>query len=437
MSGAAGTDETASAALRRLFRTQLERTQWLPRPRLAAYQQQLLEPLLRHAARAVPFYRDGRLSPVLRPGGGLEMARWHEVPILTRQEARAAGAALHADAVPDVTGDWAEDSTSGSTGSPFVFRRSASASVASQGCYDRHLTWMGLTPETPCATIRVPREPQRGRTAGDDAAARPTPLVLDSSRLDIDPLDWLATTGARHLMTYPTLARDLANRLRSSPTPKVTLDTVITFGEVLTQDSRAAITAGFGARVFDRYAAQESGLLAGECEHGERHIQSEIHLVEIVDDAGRPMPPEAEGDVVLTSFYNYAMPLIRYHIGDRASLSDAVCRCCRTLPLLRGLSGRARDMFRFADGSRVWPYVPFVKLRQYVEMRQLQIAQTAMDRVEIRYVPEGTGAVQHEALTAFVRQSLRVDVEVDVVRMESIPRTAGGKYFDYICLLAP
>jgi len=53
--------------------------------------------------------------------------------------------------------------------------------------------------------------------------------------------------------------------------------------------------------------------------HSHRHhVMAELVLVEIVDDHGRPSPAGTRGRVVVTPFYNHAMPLIRYDIEDLA-----------------------------------------------------------------------------------------------------------------------
>lgn len=430
--------------LHRRFTATLERTQWLSEPDLRRYQARLLAPLLLHAARQVPFYAD-RLAGVVGADDSVDLVRWQDVPVLTRQDARAAGAALVARTVPEVAGDAVQDCTSGSTGSPFVFLRSGATSVASQCCGERHLRWHGVADGAAIATMRAVRNPQLTNLVAPDApppTAAAAPELRPIHRFDTgdataDPHAWLAATGARHLVTYPSYARELARDIRAGRAAPLTLDIVQVFGEVLTEEARAEITTGFGARVIDRYAAEETGMLAGECAQGGRHLQSEINLVEILDDSGRPVPPGSEGNVVVTTLYNYAMPLIRYAIGDRAVLSPTTCPCGRGLPVLARIGGRVRDLFRFANGHSVWPFVPFAELRRHIEMRQLQIVQADRDRIELHYVPEGAGTVDRDGATALVRRRFGVPVTVDFIVRTDIPRLPGGKYRDYVSLVPP
>lgn len=429
--------------LHRRFTDTLERTQWLPEADLRRYEARLLAPFLTHAARNVPFYADGRLAAVVRADGGIDLSRWEAVPVLTRQDARAAGTALIASTVPEFAGDSLQDCTSGSTGSPFVFLRSGATSVASQCCGERHLRWHGVADGAPIAHMRSQANPLAPAAVPSDTDPDTPPLssnfhpivLFDTGDTTADPHAWLATSGASILVTYPSYARELARDIRAGRAAPTALSLVQCFGEVLDEETRVEIATAFQARVINRYAAEETGMLAGECELGRLHVQSEINLVEILDDAGRPVPPGTEGNVVVTGFYNYAMPFIRYAIGDRAALAAKPCPCGRGLPTLDRVAGRVRNLFRFAGGKTVWPFIPFAQLRHFMEMRQLQIVQTTPDHVDLHYVPEGTGTVDHAGATAFVRRRLGVDITVGFVARDTIPRLPGGKYLDYVSLV--
>ena len=54
----------------------------------------------------------------------------------------------------------------------------------------------------------------------------------------------------------------------------------------------------------------------------------------IVDGDGNPVEPGTPGRLVGTGLHNMAMPLLRYDVGDVASLSTEVCTCGRGLPLM-------------------------------------------------------------------------------------------------------
>jgi phenylacetate-CoA ligase len=63
-------------------------------------------------------------------------------------------------------------------------------------------------------------------------------------------------------------------------------------------------------------------------------VAAPLHYVEILRDDGSPAAVGEQGEVVVTSLVNYAMPHIRYRIGDVACWSDRNCECGRHWPLL-------------------------------------------------------------------------------------------------------
>src|SRR3990172_5300720 len=85
---------------------------------------------------------------------------------------------------------------------------------------------------------------------------------------------------------------------------------------------REKIEEVFRCKVFNRYGSREVGDIA--CEHpgsGGLWVAPWGCYVEIVDEYDNPVPPGVEGDILVTSLINFAMPLIRYKIGDRGVLS--------------------------------------------------------------------------------------------------------------------
>ena len=106
--------------------------------------------------------------------------------------------------------------------------------------------------------------------------------------------------------------------------------------------------------------------------------------LEVLDADGAPCPPGAVGRVVVTSLHNFAMPLLRYELGDYAEMGSP-CSCGRGLPVLNGIRGRLRHGMIMPDGGRRATYfgISFYKV---AAIRQYQAAQTARDTIELRLV---------------------------------------------------
>ena len=248
-------------------------------------------------------------------------------------------------------------------------------------------------------------------------------------------IKWLRRIQPQILTTYPSNLREIG-RLAAGGGP-LHFHTLVTMGEMLSADIRATVRADFGLVPIDQYGSSEVGHVGGTCLHsGLHHVASELVRIEIVDEKGHPLAPGQEGRIIATPFYNLAMPLIRYDMGDYGMLSPSPCGCGRTLPVLQRIFGRTRNVFRFIDGSRKWPLLMSDVIQTLVPNRQWQIIQTALDRIELRYVPKSPDQVNDlAALSAYARQQLHPSVQVQTVVVERIDRSASGKVEDYISLI--
>ena len=101
---------------------------------------------------------------------------------------------------------------------------------------------------------------------------------------------------------------------------------VIVGGEAATPAMRLRIRETFAAPLCETYASHECPLMAWECRHsGDLHTCDDGVLVEVLRD-GRPAEPGERGEVVVTNLHAYAMPFIRYRIGDSGH-PGAPCGC--------------------------------------------------------------------------------------------------------------
>jgi phenylacetate-CoA ligase len=186
--------------------------------------------------------------------------------------------------------------------------------------------------------------------------------------------------------------------------------------------------------VHDVYGCEEVGYLALQCpRHDHYHVQSESVLVEILDDEGRPVPPGEMGWVVVTPLVNFAMPLLRYRIGDLAEVGPP-CPCGRGLPVLARVPGRRRGQVLRPDGTRAFPDTG--ALWDAIEdVDQIQVVQTGPLAVEVRY--SGGRAVapgEEPAIVARVQAALGYAFPITLRRLPVLRRQANGKYETFTCL---
>ena len=421
----------------------LARTEWLPPSQLLQYQHQLLERLVRHAYEQVPFYRE-RLA-CLFVNGVVDFSRWNDVPIIDRAEVVANGAAMRTPDLPNLYGAILEMRTSGTTCVPLQIAANELVIVAGNAATTRMARWFGLDTARPLARIRaytlgeIPPYPD-GVVNDGWSAANPEAVSygLQLRTPLAQQMEWLSRRRAPYLMTAPSNAVALAYEATPDAVRDLGIEFVFGIGETVSDHARETVRQRLGARLAGIYSCQEIGFIATECPATPHyHLVAENAVVDIVGDDGRPVAPGELGRVVVTGLYNYAMPFIRYAIGDVAAWATAPCPCGRGLPLIAQVEGRTRSAFVFADGRRVWPRLREARnIQGLVSSREFQMVQIDCQRIELRYVPDGSGrAPDTDGLAAFAREKLHPSVEIILVPLETMSRGPGGKFEQFISQL--
>ncbi|MFH1139348.1 MAG: AMP-binding protein [Pseudomonadota bacterium] len=124
---------------------------------------------------------------------------------------------------------------------------------------------------------------------------------------------------------------------------------LISTSMALTPGLRRRLEERFGCPVLDVYSMNEAGPLAMFDPGTGGHVLLQPQMyVEILDPAGRPVPPGTRGEITLTGGFNFYLPLLRYRTGDHASIGYA-----GEAPALEGLAGRPPVLFRTRAGELI------------------------------------------------------------------------------------
>jgi phenylacetate-CoA ligase len=409
------------------------------------YQRSQLSQLVSFAYEKVPFYRD-RLSPVMKDDGTINWTKWHEVPILKRQDLIDHREAMLAPDLPAGHGQYADHEGSGTTGKPVTTRHNKLTETASMAAmyraFDWHavdygktvVEWMGNDEKIgawPEGFLRGTWGP-----AWEEASAAGQFRQINRATSEENVAEFLLRKEARYLTGRPRSAQAVAlaaERLGFS----LKLENIFTFSTGPTQEERDDCLRVFGAPMMSLYASKEVYNIAHQCSSSlNHHINSEIVLVEVIDDAGNPCPPGVRGHCIVTPFFNTAQPLIRYELGDQVTLGPP-CSCGRGLPVIQSIDGRTTHLFRLPGGRKIAPSIP-PHFRSLISAISWQMAQVGPLRFELRYLSDGRGGVQDfEAFTTEVRKRTDPKAEVIYKCVEVLPLTPSGKFIEYVCELPP
>ena len=347
--------------------------------------------LVRHAYRNVPFYNrlfDKHGVRVDQIQGARDL---HRIPITRRLDIQAAS--------------MSDRLARGVNPSRLIVRRTTGSSGQ---CLELMRTWpeeqilnlmrwralraYGLKRRDIIAVPRVPvgkhpRDYQLPRRLADAMGFYRKELI-DLTTID-DASRILIEREPEVVMGWPTILADLAprwNALRRSTTrgPKF----LISGGEMLSPHARARITEGFEAPVYDMMGAHEFSLLAWECPTSHHyHLSDETVFAEVIVD-GRPAQPGEQGDLVVTGLHSFAMPFIRYNLGDLVMKGSPQCECGSPFSTIRSIQGRAGEYFDLPNGRRVHPQdILRMSFIAATWIKNIQVVQVEPTRFELHVVP--------------------------------------------------
>ncbi len=240
---------------------------------------------------------------------------------------------------------------------------------------------------------------------------------------------------------YPSLLELLARAIKKE---EITIQPRLIFsgGEVLGKTRRKFINSTFETEMFTLYGCVESGMdIAWECtEHKYYHIDVDADVVEFVKDGERVAPGE-EGEIVFTTLFNYAMPLIRYNVKDVGVPSEEECPCGRELPLMEMISGRADDFIvlpsgRIVTSLSIWDSEAFPRMEG---ISRYKIIQERLDEFRIQLVlDEGYSQDIVDQFEKGFRKALNeeyIKVKIDI--LNAIPRDKSGKIRRIVSKVSP
>jgi phenylacetate-CoA ligase len=157
------------------------------------------------------------------------------------------------------------------------------------------------------------------------------------------------------------------------------------------------------------------------------HTCDDSVIVEVLN-GDQPALPGEEGEVVVTALHNYAMPFIRYRIGDRVSLHPSESTCSIPFGTISKVEGRSVDYLHFPGNIAVSPYEIMDQLDAIPEVRRYQVLQDEAYAIHVRFVAAG---IDDSAIERRVRDSLQQvlpgNAVIEACRVDRIDSTPAAK----------
>ncbi len=409
----------------------LEKSQHWNEERLADYQLAQLRRMLQHCAANVPYYRRlfrqiGFDPNQLRRGSDISI-----IPTLDKETVRANIKDLLAENIPASKRDYF--TTGGTMGKPlglYTLRDSGWREVAFMQTqwgrvgFDANQLRAILRGSVVHGKRHWTYNPRERAYVFSNFHMTPG-QVAEYARV-------MKEKNALYLHAYPSSALDFARILKEAGVKPPPFRIVLAGSENLYPGQRDVIESFYGCRMYTWYGHSENTILAGECESSHNyHVFPEYGFVEILEDDGSPVTDEEEiGELVGTSFYNLAMPLVRYRTGDWAVLGPDKCACGRNYKLLKEVRGRwHQEMLVGKLNNRISMTALNMHSAIFDQVHQFQFYQRERGKVELRLVRKpGYSEKDSKAILAAFREKMGDTVDVQLSFKDELSLTGRGKF---------
>jgi len=411
-----------NAEFRALLAEYEERTLWDPE-RTRRFRDGRLADFVSRAARTVPHYRRlfRRLSidpTEIRTLGDLQV-----LPVLSKREVQQDRSRFEPDS--DDAAPAFESHTSGSTGAGLRFPTTWRAHREQWAVWWRYRGWHGLTPETACLYFGgrsiVPVEQKRPPFWRYNRGGRQIMFSAYHLNAETAPayLEQMRRSGARWIHGYPSMVALIASHALEHGTGFdarwVTLGS-----ENLLPQQEQLIERAFGVRPVEHYGMAEAVANLSMCPSRKLHVDEDFAATELV-----PMGDERYR-IIGTNLSNAAFPLLRYEVGDFASLGDRACDCGRPGRVVERLDGRLEDYVITKAGARLGRLDHIFK--DLDRVREAQIRQSRVGHMVLNVV-KGPGYSERDdrLLREEVVKRVGDQIDFDIEYVSTVERTGREK----------
>jgi phenylacetate-CoA ligase len=254
---------------------------------------------------------------------------------------------------------------------------------------------------------------------------------------DIDEcLNTINTFKPVQILAYAESIYELARYIERKDLKVFSPNAIMSTAGTLYPKFRDTIERVLNAPVYNRYGSREVGDIACECnKHRGLHVSIPTHYVEIIKRDGSPTKQGEIGEIVITLLTNFAMPLIRYRIGDMGVWSEELCSCGRNWPLIKEIKGRVTDIFLTNNGDLIDGEF-FTHLLYFQDwVKKFQVIQEDYNYIKFIIAPYKKDSNNYlkqlnelAEIKDKVRQVMGEDCKIEFEFVNDIEKPTSGKY---------
>lgn len=411
----------------------LKKTEYDSKEEIETTQLRLLKKIIEYSYKNVPYYSDLFTKEKINPDDIKNLEDIKKIPYLTKDIIRKNSDKLIS---PTIAKKYFKSVLSGGTsGLPLEFYLDKRTSSPVEMAYIEHL-WkrVGFKLYDRCLVLRgealnVAENKKYWKMNRSVNWLSISSFHINDQTFSIY-LDKIKSFKPKFIVAYPSVIYLLALLFKRYNVPPIkSLKAIILSSESIYESQRTYIKNVFNTRVFSYYGLSEKCCIAAECENSTFYEFAPYYgFVEYINQNEDWCTEEDEkGEIVATSFNNYAFPFIRYKTGDTCIYTTKK-QTERNWPVIKQIIGRTQEFLIDKTNSIVTftchdePFYPIINKINAYQFHQYKPG-------EVRLLIENIEPINETELSR-MRKELN-DYYKDIVftfeTVKSIPRTKSGK----------
>lgn len=329
-----------------------------------------------------------------------------------------------------------EMNTGGSTGEPLQFKLSPKVGIIDDVHQEYQLHYIGYRKGDLIVSLSgnsISKDYRKRNIFWEDAHQNPffgkrkySSLYINKNTLKFYVED-LLTIKPKFVRSYPSAIYEIANFMNKNNI-KATFKVK---GIILTSEQTYSwqlevINKAFKTNIYFQLGHSEACLFAYTLDDSFEYLCSPFYgKTEILDKKGRHVEKGASGEIVVTGFYNYAMPFIRYRTGDVAVYKGEKNGIVR----LGKIQGRTQDYVFDSKGNQIslTALIFGQHYKAFKNIQKWQLIQSKKGEILIKIIKDRDFSLDNEEeIRRKFYDIARISVNFRYVRQ--IPLTKRGKY---------
>ena len=394
-------------------------------------QDEAIQSMVRYCATSIPYYQSLFSELGLKPSDITQVEDLRKLPALDKQTLRTNG---HLFRPTERSAPFVVQHTSGSTGTPLTIGLNEHTYKLAMALLVEHEEAHGVAFGERRATFagRMLKRANDTKPPFSRYNRAENQRLFSSYHLSEKTFPYydaeLTNFQPKELIGYPSAISDLATLYQKSALkPRFCPEVIVTNSETLLEWQREKIESVFGCPVRDYYGTAEYVIFAGQDRNGIYQPNPLLGVTEILLEN----QDSTEGKVLGSTLTNYEMPLLRYDVGDRATLLKS-SDCSIGFPSIKSFNGRQDDYVLAPDGRRIGRLDHIFKGVDGI--KEVQIVQKDIKTLFLNVVAEGREKPDMQRLVENTKARVGMEFDVKIEFLERIPRGRNGKFKSVIGL---